>query len=216
MAKLYPLFNRFTKFIAKDGKNMRFWEDCWCDNQTLKLCFPNLFVVSSRKEASVFQCWDMENNMWNLSLRRGLFNRELSSWIALVEKINDVRLISEPDMIRWQPKSSGVYSTKSMFQNLVGTTTRIGPSITNLIWNHKSPKMVKVFLWSWAYRSLKTDDRVQKKFKHWALSPSSCRLCLKEGEDLDHIFIHCEFAWKAWSFIARVLGISFCVPQESG
>lgn len=29
IAKFHPVFDQFIQFVAKDGKNIRFWEDRW-------------------------------------------------------------------------------------------------------------------------------------------------------------------------------------------
>lgn len=73
---------------------------------------------------------------------------------------------------------------------------------------------MKVFLWSLAFRSLNTDDKLQRKFRRWALSPSGCRLCLKKEENLDHLFLPCEFAHQSWGWMARRVAVHFCLPQR--
>ena len=45
-------------------------------------------------------------------------------------------------------------------------------------------------LWSIPFRSLNMDGMIQNKFWDWALSLTGCRLCLREMEDSDHLFLH--------------------------
>lgn len=58
--------------------------------------------------------------------------------------------------------------------------------------NWKSLKQVGLFLWSLAYRSLNTHDKLQSKLKSSFLSLSICFLCMKDMESLDHLFLHCD------------------------
>lgn len=63
------------------------------DNILLKDRYLNLYVVSVKKRSFYFfYYWDAENQAWNVDLRRGLFDRELHSWVALVEKLSFVHL----------------------------------------------------------------------------------------------------------------------------
>lgn len=141
-----------------------------------------------------------------------MFDREIQDWIALVEKLNSVQRGEGMDRIQWTLKGSGSYSSKSMFYHLNDRQSIANSTLTSLIWKGKCPKKVKVFLWSLAYRSLNTDEKLQEKFWRWTMSPSSCRLYLKNEENLDHLFLHYEFAHQSWGWIARKVGIQFCLP----
>lgn len=109
IAKNYTTFDQFTKFSVKCGKNIRFWEDRWCDNEPLQTSFPDLYSISGKKGKPIIDCWDCANQSWNLDFRRGLFDREIGSRMALVEKLNNVQLDSEPNRMCWQLGGSGTY-----------------------------------------------------------------------------------------------------------
>jgi hypothetical protein len=45
----YPLFS----FVVGDGQKVKFWHDSWCGDMFFKEAFPDLFVISRDKDASV-------------------------------------------------------------------------------------------------------------------------------------------------------------------
>lgn len=94
------------------------------------------------------------------------------------------------------------------------TTPSLNSSLISSIWRLRILKDLKVFLWLIAYRSLNTEDLLQRKCRQWYISPSVCRLCLMNEETLDPIFIHCPFAAKGWSFLLDVFGIATCLPKN--
>ncbi|MDV3146764.1 MAG: hypothetical protein Q8754_02990, partial [Sweet potato little leaf phytoplasma] len=127
IAANYPLFEQFTTFTVNCGNNIRFWEDIWCDNQPLQALFPDLYMISRKKNVPIVECWNGEQQSWSLDFKRGLFDREVSSWMALVEKINFVNLGDGQDNIRWTLDASGMYTAKSMFQNMTKAQLKYPP-----------------------------------------------------------------------------------------
>ncbi|RVW39742.1 hypothetical protein CK203_074683 [Vitis vinifera] len=41
-----------------NGKKVKFWKDLWCEDQTLKDDFPNLFMLAVNKDEWVFDAWE--------------------------------------------------------------------------------------------------------------------------------------------------------------
>lgn len=71
-----------SKFLRGDRFN--FWEDAWIDQVPLRVSIPDLYAMSNKKE--IFDCWDRENQAWNLGFRRGFPDRELNRWVVLIQK----------------------------------------------------------------------------------------------------------------------------------
>ena len=46
------------------------------------------------------------------------------------------------------------------------------------------------------------------------LSPSWCVLCRKNGEDIDHILIYCQFAQELWIRLFTLFGIVGALPRR--
>lgn len=47
-----------------------------------------------------------------------------------------------------------------------------------------------------------------------AFSPSICPLCRNEGESETHLFLHCEFSSKVWSFFQHSLSLHFVMMEK--
>jgi hypothetical protein len=48
-------FLSMWSFIIQDGKEIRFWEDIWLGNTTLKVQYPNLFNIVQKKSVIVVE-----------------------------------------------------------------------------------------------------------------------------------------------------------------
>lgn len=87
----------------------------------------------------------------------------------------------------------------------------INYALIKLICKHNSPKKVKTFLWPSAYRSLNTDDRLQRKFRRWGGQVAEC---VERAGRLDNLFLHCDFAYQVQSYLARMFGLTFCLAKN--
>ena len=65
---------------------------------------------------------------------------------------------------------------------------------TKFVWNSQVPFKVKAFAWLVAHKKVNTNDLLQLRRPHKALSPDICKLCMKQGESVDHLFLHCSVA----------------------
>lgn len=54
-----------------------------------------------------------ENNEWDFRFRRGLFNREIQSWIGLMEKFDIDLLGNSTDNSIWMLDKSASFTTES-------------------------------------------------------------------------------------------------------
>lgn len=112
--------------------------------------FPNLFLISRKKERTIESCWDAEQD---LGFRRGLFDREISNWMGLINQIdNTIQLGSLKDDMLWNIDALGSFTTKSTFVKLLKPKQVINfPQYL---------KKIEIFLWSLAYRGINTHDRL--------------------------------------------------------
>lgn len=74
IAANYPMFQKHIKFSVSNGSNIRFWEDIWCVDQPLHDKFPDLYLLSRKKDCMVADCWDSRQQTWDLAFRRNLFD----------------------------------------------------------------------------------------------------------------------------------------------
>ena len=71
-------FGDCLKWEVGNGKSIKFWEDRWVGNDSLKNKFPSFFSLCVEKDVSLSWCGFWENSVWEWSLvwRRSLFDRE--------------------------------------------------------------------------------------------------------------------------------------------
>lgn len=79
-------------FKANNGRKIRFWRDLWVGDKTLEQAFPDLFRISSRKDDTISNCWNEEQQDWDLGFRGGLHDREVNSWLGLVNQLDAIAL----------------------------------------------------------------------------------------------------------------------------
>ena len=66
------------------------------------------------------------------------------------------------------------------------------------IWKQKIPSRVAFFVWTVALRKCLTTDNLRKR-KMWILN--WCYMCKRNGESVDHLFLHCPLASDLWSMV---------------
>ncbi|KAK9266438.1 hypothetical protein L1049_007440 [Liquidambar formosana] len=84
-----------------------------------------------------------------------------------------------------------------------------------MIWKAIVPLKVKILAWSTAYKRTNTNDWVQRKRPSVCLSPQWCVLCKKEGESVDHLFLHCDISIALWQRLFNLANLSWVRPQHS-
>jgi hypothetical protein len=77
-------FLKLGTFIAKNGENVRFWEDRWLENFTLQNRFTSLYCIARRKNDFVASI--MSSTPLNVSFKRGLQGRKLALKNAHLER----------------------------------------------------------------------------------------------------------------------------------
>ena len=143
-----------------------------------------------------------------------MLDNEIANVASILEILHSWAPLDGDDSLKWTPNINGNFTTKSTFLNLTKRSPFIVVPLICHIWKTKIPKKVKFFLWSLAYRSLNTHEKLQKKFQYTMLSPSMCRLCFKEEETLDHLFLHSLFTRKAWNTLFRTFDLELCLPSK--
>ena len=63
-------FLKFGAFIIKDGSQVRFWEDMWLGNRSLREQYPQLYNIVRKKQDTVAEllCTQTPNLSWHRNL----------------------------------------------------------------------------------------------------------------------------------------------------
>ena len=71
-----------------------------------------------------------------------------------------MQLNDEPDRFVWKPTSSGIFSVKSMYEDLMNDHT---PFLRKYLWKLKIPLKIKKFMWFLKSKVLLTKDNLAKR-----------------------------------------------------
>ena len=75
LMKVKANFLKFGTFIIKDGSQIRFWEDAWLSNKSLREQYPQLYNTVRKKQDTVPEV--MSSGTPNMSWRRDLIGSKL-------------------------------------------------------------------------------------------------------------------------------------------
>ena len=136
-----------------------------------------------------------------IQFRRVLFGDKWDAWLQLVERLMRVTLTNLPDAFNWNLTTSGIYTVKSLYADLLNGHTRY---FSKYLWKLKIPLKIKIFLWFLHRKVLLTKDNLVKR--RW----SGCTKCVfcHENEMVQHLFISCSFARNIWRLLHFTFNIS--------
>ena len=107
-------FFRFGSFNIKDGTEIRFWEDKWLGNTTLREQYPSLYNIVRHKSDTIAAV--MQSSPPNMTFRRSLLGPLLVMWNALLGRLAQVQLSQGPDEFRWNLQENGLFCVDSMYK----------------------------------------------------------------------------------------------------
>ena len=117
LMKVKDTFLSYGSFHLNDGNYIKFWEDKWLGNHTLREQYPALFNIVRKKHATVASLFDRVH--LNVSFRRTLTGHTLTLWHDLVARISHVHLNDNADVFRWNLNQSGMFTVSSMYTALI-------------------------------------------------------------------------------------------------
>ena len=103
-------------FSIQDGSEIRFWEDIWLGQSTLREQYPALYNIVRHKGDTIAKV--MGTSPPNVSFRRSLLGPRQASWNALLLRLDSVQLTEGPDKLRWNLTKNGKFSVDSMYRAL--------------------------------------------------------------------------------------------------
>ena len=133
-------FLNLGSFIAKNGTQVRFWEDTRLGDQPLKYKFLSLFNIVWKKNATVAEV--LCSSPLNISFRRALTGNKLTEWYNLLLRTMNVDLIEGNDVFSWKLHRNRSFSVRSMYKHLINN---IG--VSQDIWRIQLSLKIKIFLW---------------------------------------------------------------------
>jgi hypothetical protein len=104
-------------FILQSSTQIRFCEDTWIGNSTLKEQYPNLCNIARRRNSTVA---DVLNSIpINMSFQRALVGHNLHSWNSLILRLVNIHLNDNEDVFKWSLTTSGQFTVRSMYNTIL-------------------------------------------------------------------------------------------------
>ncbi|KAA0058554.1 LINE-1 retrotransposable element ORF2 protein [Cucumis melo var. makuwa] len=195
-----------------NGDQISFWYSNWSQEGCLSTAYPRLFALSLDKESSIKDVWNSNNNQWEITFRRKLNDRELSTWEKILENLPIPRTNRGPSKPTWIPDSKKSFSIASAKNCISHQPDRsvADPRVKllDLIWKSHIPMKIKFFMWCLVQRKLNTMEVIQQRMPNTLLQPNWCVLCKKESETGAHLFFHCDLVKPLWSLLHRSLNFA--------
>ena len=106
-----------SHFIVRNGRKVKFWKDLWCEDQTLKETFLNLFLLVVNKDEWVLDAWEEVGsgnphfsrhfNDWEMEEVEGLFQK-----LQLLVMKRDVE-----DVLSRKESKNDILSVRSLYHS---------------------------------------------------------------------------------------------------
>ena len=207
-------FVSFLDYEVGVGDRIRFWFDRWCGDCPLKDAFPDLFVCTTNRNATVasllLQSTSGSRNSWNITFTRNFNDWEVARVASFFECLySHVSFRNGADHIRWSLKRDGVFDIRSYYSALRGSQPVSFP--WKAIWGVRVPRRVAFFTWSAVWGRILTADNLMRRGYHLA---GRCYMCCCEGETICHLLLHCPKAMGMWNFVFRSFGFMWVMPKD--
>ena len=129
-------FFRFGKFAIRDGSEIRFCEDKWLGNTTLKDQYPALYSIVRHKSDTLAMV--MQSSPPTMTFRRDLVGPRLEAWNTLLGSLAMIHLSPGLDIFCWSLHENGKFSVDSMYRALIQSDMSVDNNKKHL-WKMKMP-----------------------------------------------------------------------------
>ncbi|KAK2653362.1 hypothetical protein Ddye_013218 [Dipteronia dyeriana] len=171
-------------------------------------------VIGNGDKIQFWQKVDMRW-VWDIQLRRPLFNWELDQWNYLKMCLESIKLrIGIPDALAWSHCPNGLFSVKSFRKCLEDSIVRNTDMLCEFPWQGICPLKIEIFAW----QLLKGRILVKEVLFSFGLQQvvcTDCPLCGGGGESIDHLILHCVRVNEIWRIFMGWWGL-FIVSQKLG
>ena len=209
--KGWETFSNHLYMQVGNGVQIRFWHDRWCGAKPIRLTFPELFSIARDKDASIANLMSFEFGMmhWNLSFIQSVQDWELESFSSIMDCIyaSPLKGVGE-DHIGWG-SSSNQFAVKRYYRHLIPHSSILFP--WKIIWKAKVPPWVAFFSWTAAWGKALTIDNLRKC---GLILQSWCCMCKRNGESVEHLFVHCPVAMEMWHMVFGLFRVQLVMPSS--
>ena len=169
--------------------------------------FPNLFRLTTQKNARVVDLWDWDSGDggWNPIFLRSFNDWEMEEVDRLLQVLHrrQIRPLME-DKILFKGSRNDAFSVKIMYRVLDCSPQLVFPSRT--IWNPVISPRMGFFSWEASWGKVLTLDQLKHRGRALA---NRCFLCKEDEEDINHLLLHCKKVRMLWDLFLSIVGTSW-------
>ncbi|OVA12342.1 Reverse transcriptase zinc-binding domain [Macleaya cordata] len=166
------------------------------------MTFPKLYKLSKKKNASISDVQQMENEVlvWNLDFKRTLKPDEQSEWNAMQILLGDPTPLNQDqdDVFRCKFSNATNFSVKECYEHSCMEDGDKFP--VKMLWRKGVPSKVSFMIWSVFQNAIPTMDNLRRR---GMVVRNRCWLCKQQEETVSHLFIHCSMARSIWQYFLR-------------
>jgi hypothetical protein len=199
LMKVKDEFFKRGSFQIGNGQSTRFWEDIWLGQRSLASEYPSLYNIVNHRNVTVENV--LSASPLNISFRRTLNDYKWERWTHLLNRLIMVQLSDSEDTFKWSLTSSGIYTVKSMYIDLLNDNSVF---LNKYIWKMKVPLKIRIFMWFLQKKVILTKDNLAKR--NWQ-GDVRCCFCDHE-ENIQHLFLTCPFTQMIWRIIYMTFNIT--------
>ncbi|GMJ11562.1 hypothetical protein HRI_004825400 [Hibiscus trionum] len=204
-----------SKIQVGDGTFTSFWSDSWLCDSPLQSLFPRIFTLSTNKAGKVSEFGSKigPNWVWNMSLRRRLFDWENVQWSDFMNLLNNFASVGfNQDTLVWKASGNGIFSIKSC-RNMLHLGSTFSFDWKKYVWFGAAPPKVELFLWRVLNNGIPVRVNLARRGVNSGLS-RTCPLCEAWDESAEHLFLHCHFSWRIWAKLASIWDMNIVLPSS--
>jgi len=200
-------FHKAILWKVGDGGLVRFWEDTWLQNNSLKVLYPRLYSLSLDQGKKVEEVggWEDGRWRWRLNWRRDRHEWESNLEGNMLSSLNTGVICQDShDHLVWRKDPAGIFSVKSAY-SILANHQDIGEmeGVFSTLWQAKAPP--KVLLTAWRVLHDRIPTRVNLYRRGVPVISPLCPFCSLSEESSQHLFLDCAFAQQVWSRCYRWL-----------
>ncbi|XP_058721842.1 uncharacterized protein LOC131593378 [Vicia villosa] len=225
---------------CKNGKDVLFWHNRWLGDQPLRLVFPDLYALSSKKHCTVADIleWMDGIHRWRweaLFSADSIFDSSITAaaaasqnWARFVDMLcGFLPCDLSRDTFSWSFNGDNVFSVSSL-AHAVDNAKPLAwdPKVIDslkVLWDLKLPPKIKIFAWKVFIDRIPTRDQLLNRGVVNVTCPD-CVMCGSCLESSSHLFFNCQEVKGIWKHVFLWLGtpnefteeemLSFDVIQE--
>lgn len=155
-------FWKFIKFRLGEGNEIRFWEDKWLGEATLRESFGSLISLVEDPLVLVVDCFDSSSNIWMPRFHRNLNDWEVEEMVRLLKLLEGVHLVPlVRDGWEWVLNKKGIFNSKSLYCELMNHWFTLSPHKRIRI--PSIPSKVCFFIWNAYLDKIMTLNHLQSR-----------------------------------------------------